>query len=122
MDPLQQIQPTPHRPPLVNNDEAAAVVRRVPITAPDAGSSGGGAAAAPGAGIVRTMYGPRILDLPVAGLTVGEAYEQLREMMHMPEHVMAVIDGRPANIHERVASGSTLEFVKRSGEKGALLS
>jgi len=120
MDPLQQIQPTPDRPPLVNNDEAAAVVRRVPIAAPDAGASDGGGAAAPGAGSVLTMYGPFVHNLPIAGLTVGEAYEQLREMMQMPEQVIAVIDGRPANIHERVASGSTLEFVKRSGEKGAL--
>jgi hypothetical protein len=116
MDPLQQIHPSPHRPPPAN-DEAAVVARRGPSAATD-----GGAAAAPGAGFARAMYGATIHELPIAGLTVGEAYAQVREMMHMPESVIAVIDGRPANVHERIASGSTLEFVKRSGEKGVLFS
>lgn len=113
MERLQQIQPSLY-PPSLANDEPAVVVRRAPFTATE-----GDAAAAPGDGFVRTTYGATTLDVPIAGLTVSEAYGQLREMMHMPESVIAVIEGRPANIHERVASGSTLEFVRRSGEKGA---
>lgn len=52
------------------------------------------------------------------GRTVGEVREQFEQAFNIPEGAQARVNGSPASDDTVLASGSTLEFVRISGEKG----
>ena len=77
----------------------------------------GGAAAASES--VRVIHGPMMLDVALAGMTVGEAAELLRGTLHLTGDVEVIVNGDEATSETRLEKSSTLEFVRRAGEKGA---
>ena len=124
MEPLRQIEPEQFPLPDITRDDAATVARRAVPVAPGAagadvaGDDGSASDASGASGFVTAMYGAQTLSVPVAGLTVAAAYAELRELMHLPETVFALVDGRVASADERITTGTTLEFIRKVGEKG----
>ena len=55
----------------------------------------------------------------VAGKTVADVREQAAEILNVPESAQVRVNGNPAEEDAVIADGSTVEFVKVAGEKGA---
>jgi len=66
--------------------------------------------------MVGVIYGPMMLDAPVANMTVAEAGELLRSTLNLPPDVVALVDGTEAESGQRLTSGCHLEFVRSAGE------
>ncbi len=74
---------------------------------------------AAGGSSVEVIHGVTRLAVPLAGMTVTEAFELMRHALHLPEDVMALVDGSQAEGDTRLEGRSSLEFVRYAGEKGA---
>ncbi len=80
------------------------------------------AAATPQAGLggtVRVLHGIHALSAGVAGKTVGEVREALGQALNISPRAIPLIDGQEVSEHYMLLPGQHLEFVRRSGEKGA---
>jgi hypothetical protein len=69
---------------------------------------------------VEVIYGAGIHYLPLAGLTVGQAYELAGTILRVKRPSPVLLNGRPARMSEPLTRGDTLEFVHHAGEKGAV--
>jgi len=96
--------------------------------APELPGIGGGSAAPdqPAAGpqteTVHVIHGPLTMPFAVAGMTVAEAFTLLRGPLGLGEadgNIEVLVNGRVASGETSLERDSTLEFVHRSGEKGA---
>lgn len=101
--------------------------QQLPLVAPAERTAPGRAPAeqesaeAPTVGMVGVLYGPMMLDAPVANMTVGEAAELLRSTLNLPADAIALVDGHEVDSGQRLTTGARLEFVRSAGEKGAQL-
>lgn len=67
------------------------------------------------------ISGPYMEALPVAGLTVAQVRERMGERLDIDPRSIAVIDGRDVSDNTVVRPSSTLVFMTRAGEKGAIV-
>jgi hypothetical protein len=74
-----------------------------------------------GVGTVRVVYGIHALSVGVAGKSVGEAREALRQAMNISPRAIALVDGQEVIEDRILLPGQHLEFVRQAGEKGAAM-
>ncbi len=69
---------------------------------------------------VEVIHGVHSHTLPLVGMTVSQAREELSERMHIDPDALAVVDGEEVNQEAAfVLSGrQILNFVKPAGERG----
>jgi len=67
---------------------------------------------------VPVIYGASIQSLPLAGLTLGEARNWVREFLHVGPKTVALINGAKAGEDYRLVPGDAVEFIHQAGEKG----
>jgi hypothetical protein len=78
------------------------------------------AAAAVGtSGTVQVIWGPFTEPLEVAGLSVAQAFELLRDPFNIAPGAEVNVNGVAAAPEQRLRAGDVLEFVRGAGEKGA---
>jgi hypothetical protein len=68
---------------------------------------------------VEVIHGVYAHSLPLVGLSVAQARAALEDRMNIDPDAVPVVDGNEADDHTVLAQGQVLNFVKRSGEKGA---
>lgn len=68
--------------------------------------------------LVHVIHGPLSLDVPLASMTIREAFELLQHTLHLAPGAVALVDGREVEPVTRLGAGSVLEFVRRAGVKG----
>lgn len=71
-----------------------------------------------GVGIVRVVHGIHALSVGVAGKTVSEAREALRQALNISPRAVALVDGQEVDESLVLLPGQHLELVRMSGEKG----
>ena len=69
--------------------------------------------------LVHVLHGPMALDAALVGLSITEAYQLLQHTLNLPPGVTALVDGQEVEPRFRLTAGSTLEFVRRAGVRGA---
>jgi len=72
------------------------------------------------AGQVKISYGVHHLEVAVAGKSVGEVRQALKEPLNIDPRALALVNGRDVAASYRLKSGEQLEFVRMAGEKGAM--
>jgi hypothetical protein len=72
-----------------------------------------------GAGSVEVVHSVYAHSLPLAGMTVRQARDELEDRMNIDPEAMAVVDGREATDDTVLGEGQVLTFVRDSGEKGS---
>ena len=92
------------------------VVSTGPAAFSDAFSSGGGVAV--GEGQVHVIHGVYSHELPLVGMTVGQARSELAERMNIDPESMATVDGDEVDEDTVLVEGQVLNFLTRAGEKG----
>ncbi|MFZ5453935.1 MAG: hypothetical protein ACOZF2_18955 [Thermodesulfobacteriota bacterium] len=70
------------------------------------------------AGQVRVSYGVHHLDAAIAGKSVGEVRQALREPLNIDPRALALVNGRDVAASYVLKQGDQLEFVRLAGEKG----
>lgn len=70
------------------------------------------------AGVVRVVHGIHSLSVGVAGRTVSEAREALRQALNISPRAVALVDGHEVEESQILLPGQHLEFVRMAGEKG----
>jgi hypothetical protein len=70
------------------------------------------------AGQVKISYGVHHLEVAVAGKSVGEVRQALKEPLNIDPRALALVNGRDVAASYRLKSGEQLEFVRLAGEKG----
>lgn len=68
---------------------------------------------------VRVLYGVHALEASLAGRTVGDVRQALRQALNISPQAVAVVDGREVEEGFVLLVGQQLEFVRLAGEKGA---
>lgn len=71
-----------------------------------------------GAGRVEVVHSVYAHSLPLAGMTVRQARDELEDRMNIDPEAAAVVDGREASADTVLCEGQVLTFVRDSGEKG----
>jgi hypothetical protein len=71
------------------------------------------------AGQVRVSYGVHHLDAAIAGKSVGEVRQALKEPLNIDPRALALVNGRDVASSYVLKEGDQLEFVRLAGEKGA---
>lgn len=89
-------------------------------TGPDSFSDDFASGTAVAEGSVEVIHGVYAHDLPLAGMTVGQAREELSDRMNIDPEAGAVVDGNHVPEDTVLNEGSTLNFVKLAGEKGGV--
>ena len=69
-------------------------------------------------GEVRVLYGIHALSVGVAGKTVSEVREALRQALNISPRAIALVDGQEVDESHILLPGQHLEFVRRAGQKG----
>ena len=69
-------------------------------------------------GLVKVSYGVHSLDAAIAGKSVGEVRQALKEPLNIDPRALALINGRDAAASYVLKEGDQLEFVRLAGEKG----
>jgi RNase P/RNase MRP subunit p29 len=69
-------------------------------------------------GTVRVVHGIHALSVGVAGKTVSEAREVLRQALNISPRAIALVDGQEVDESQTLLPGQHLEFVRVAGEKG----
>ena len=72
-----------------------------------------------GEGSVDVIHGVHIHSFPLAGMTIGQARDEMSELMGIDPTAVAVVDGEEADEEAVIHEGQVLTFVKPAGEKGA---
>ena len=68
---------------------------------------------------IQVICGPLVEQIAAAGMTVANTRSLLQGPFNIAAHAAALVDGRPVPADYQLTGGETLEFVRRSGEKGA---
>ena len=67
---------------------------------------------------VRVLYGVHALEASLAGRTVADVRQALRQALNISPQAVAVVDGREVEEGFILLGGQQLEFVRLAGEKG----
>ena len=67
---------------------------------------------------VRVLYGVHSLEASLAGRTVADVRQALRQALNISPQAVAVVDGREVEESFILLAGQQLEFVRLAGEKG----
>lgn len=67
---------------------------------------------------VRILYGVHSLEASLAGRTVADVRQALRQALNISPQAVAVVDGREVEESLVLSAGQQLEFVRLAGEKG----
>ena len=67
---------------------------------------------------VRVLYGVHALEANLAGRTVSDVLQALRQALNISPQAVAVVDGREVEESFILLAGQQLEFVRLAGEKG----
>jgi hypothetical protein len=67
---------------------------------------------------VRVLYGVHSLEADLAGRTVRDVRQTLRQALNISPQAVAVVDGREVEEDAILLAGQQLEFVRLAGEKG----
>jgi hypothetical protein len=67
---------------------------------------------------VRVLYGVHSLEASLAGRTVADVRQALRQALNISPQAMAIVDGREVEESAILLAGQQLEFVRLAGEKG----
>jgi len=70
------------------------------------------------AGQVKISYGVHSLEAGIAGQSVGEVRQALKEPLNIDPRALALVNGRDAAASYVLKEGDQLEFVRLAGEKG----
>ncbi len=70
------------------------------------------------AGLVKIAYGVHNLEAAIAGKSVGEVRQSLREPLNIDPRALALVNGRDVPASYILKQGDQLEFVRLAGEKG----
>jgi hypothetical protein len=70
-------------------------------------------------GQIKVSYGVHSLDAAIAGKSVGEVRQALREPLNIDPRALALVNGRDVAASYILKEGDQLEFVRLAGEKGA---
>ena len=70
------------------------------------------------AGLVNISYGVHHLEVAIAGKSVGEVRQALREPLNIDPRALALVNGREVAASHLLKDGDQLEFVRLAGEKG----
>ena len=71
-----------------------------------------------GPGQVKISYGVHVLTAAIAGKSVGEVRQALKEPLNIDPRALALVNGREASASLVLKEGDQLEFVRLAGEKG----
>jgi hypothetical protein len=74
--------------------------------------------ARPAAGLIKINYGIHHLEVAVAGKSVGEVRQALKEPLNIDPRALALVNGREASAFHLLKENDQLEFVRLAGEKG----
>ena len=69
-------------------------------------------------GQVKISYGVHVLTAAIAGKSVGEVRQTLKEPLNIDPRALALVNGREASASLVLKEGDQLEFVRLAGEKG----
>ncbi len=67
---------------------------------------------------VEVIHGVYSHSLPLVGMTVGQARDELTHRMNIDPDAVSVVDGQEVDENTILHEGQVLNFVKRAGEKG----
>jgi hypothetical protein len=70
-------------------------------------------------GLVKISYGVHHLEVGIAGKSVGEVRQALREPLNIDPRALALVNGREAPASYLLKENDQLEFVRLAGEKGS---
>jgi hypothetical protein len=72
-------------------------------------------------GLVKISYGVHHLEVAIAGKSVGEVRQALKEALNIDPRALALVNGREVAVSHLLKEGDQLEFVRLAGEKGRAL-
>jgi hypothetical protein len=67
---------------------------------------------------VEVIHGVYSHSLPLVGMTVAQARDELTHRMNIDPDAVSVVDGQEVDENTVLQEGQVLNFVKRAGEKG----
>jgi hypothetical protein len=74
--------------------------------------------AAARSGLVKVSYGVHNLEAAIAGKSVSEVRQALREPLNIDPRALALVNGRDVPASYVLKQNDQLEFVRLAGEKG----
>ena len=69
-------------------------------------------------GMVKISYGVHNLEAAIAGKSVSEVRQSLKEPLNIDPRALALVNGRDVAASYILRQGDQLEFVRLAGEKG----
>jgi sulfur carrier protein ThiS len=69
-------------------------------------------------GQVKIIYGVHNLEAAIAGKSVSEVRQALKEPLNIDPRALALVNGRDVAASHILKAGDQLEFVRLAGEKG----
>jgi sulfur carrier protein ThiS len=69
-------------------------------------------------GQVKISYGVHNLEAAIAGKSVSEVRQALKEPLNIDPRALALVNGRDVTASHILKEGDQLEFVRLAGEKG----
>jgi ThiS family len=69
-------------------------------------------------GMVKVSYGVHNLEAAIAGKSVSEVRQSLKEPLNIDPRALALVNGRDVAASYILKQGDELEFVRLAGEKG----
>ena len=69
-------------------------------------------------GLVKISYGVHNLEADIAGKSVSEVRQSLKEPLNIDPRALALVNGRDVAASHILKQGDQLEFVRLAGEKG----
>ena len=69
-------------------------------------------------GMVKISYGVHNLEAAIAGKSVSEVRQSLKEPLNIDPRALALVNGRDVAAAHILKQGDQLEFVRLAGEKG----
>ena len=69
--------------------------------------------------MVKVSYGVHNLEAAIAGKSVSEVRQSLKEPLNIAPRALALVNGRDVAASYILKQGDQLEFVRLAGEKGA---
>jgi len=73
----------------------------------------------PKTGLVKISYGVHNLEVAIAGKSVGEVRQALKEPLNIDPRALALVNGQEIKPSYVLKVEDQLEFVRLAGEKGA---
>jgi hypothetical protein len=71
-------------------------------------------------GLVKVSYGVHNLEAAIAGKSVSEVRQSLKEPLNIDPRALALVNSRDVKASYVLRQGDQLEFVRLAGEKGGL--